>query len=352
MKKKIFSIIMVITLLIISATGCSSGSSTSDNTSQNTSNNNASETESTQTLSLRAAHVMSEKDPYHLGMARFVELVKEKTDGRIDIQIFPNGQLGAERDITEGVSMGTIDIAVVTNAFCVNLAPELGVIDFPYLFLSRDEAYKVLDSEIGAELFNYLEKANIVGLGFMENGFRNINTRDKLVTTPAEIKGMKIRTMETPVHIQSFNAAGANATPVSAAELYTALQQGTVLGHENPLKSIYDYNFYEVCPYISKTEHFYSTANLIINKDIWETIPIADQEIIREAAKEATDYQRQSCIDKEIEVEKIMIDAGVTIEENIDKAQWASAMSSVYENPKFVEQYGESIKKINQFLGH
>jgi tripartite ATP-independent transporter DctP family solute receptor len=243
-----------------------------------------------QKINLSAAHVMSEKDPYHLGIAKFCELVTERTNERIGFTLYPSGQLGAERDITEGVSMGTIDVAVVTNAFCVNLAPELGVLDFPYLFRSKADAYKLLDSEIGTELFKNLERSKIIGLAYMENGFRNLNTRNSLITTPDQIKGVKIRTMETPVHLAAFNAAGANATPVSAAELYTDLQQGTVLGHENPLKSIYDYHFYEVCPYVSKTEHFYSSVNLIINKGVWDSISAEDRAIMRQAAKEATDY--------------------------------------------------------------
>lgn len=303
-------------------------------------------------MNLSAAHVMSEKDPYHLGIARFCDLVKERTGGRIDYTMYANGKLGAERDITEGVSMGTIDLAVVTNAFCVNLAPELGVLDFPYLFESREDAYRFLDSDIAAGLFKTLERSNIVGLAFMENGFRNLNTRAKMITTPEQIKGMKIRTMETPVHLAAFKAAGANATPVSAAELYTSLQQGTVDGHENPIKSIYDYNFYEVCPFIAKTEHFYSTVNLIINKGVWDSLSLEDQAIMRQAAKEATVYQRESCIAREAETAKLMLDAGVKIEEGIDKAQWKAAMSPVYQDSKLTKLHSENLKKIRAYLGY
>ncbi len=303
------------------------------------------------TLSLTCAHVMSEADPYHTGAQAFCDLVTEKTDGRITFTMFPNGQIGAERDITEGVSMGTVDVAIVTNAFCVNLAPEMGVLDFPYLFQSREEAYEILDGEIGDELFSYLEASNIKGLAYMENGFRNLNTRDKLISSPEEIKGMKIRTMETPVHLVAFNAAGANATPVSAAELFTALQQGTVKGQENPIKSIYDYKFYEVCPYITKTEHFYSSANLIMNLDVWNNLSDEDKAIFEECAVEATQIQRDACAERESECLRMMTDLGVQIEENVDKQAWAEAMHPVYEDANMIAQYGVYLDKITEALG-
>lgn len=303
------------------------------------------------TMNLTIAHVMSEADPYHTGAQAFADLVTEKTNGRITFTVYPNGQVGAERDITEGVSMGTVDCAVVTNAFCVNLAPEMGCLDFPYLFQSKQEAYDVLDSEIGEELFKTLEAANIKGLAYMENGFRNLTLTDKCVTDPSEIKGLKIRTMETPVHLAAFNAAGANATPVSAAELVTALQQGAVSGQENPLKSIYDYKFYEVCPFISMTEHFYSSANLIMNLNVWNSLSAEDQAIFEECAAEATKLQRDACAAREGEVKKLMIAEGVQIEENVNKEAWAAAMHSVYEDPDMVAKYGNYLEKIETFLG-
>lgn len=302
-------------------------------------------------INLKAAHVMSELDPYHLGIKRFCDLVTEGTDGRIKFTIYPNKQLGAERDIVEGVSMGTIDVAVVTNALCVNLAPELGVLDFPYLFKSKQDAYKLLDSELGKELLATLAKANIKGLAFMENGMRNLNTVKALVTKPEEIVKMKIRTMETPIHMAAFNAAGANATPISASELYTSLQQGVVDAQENPLKSIYDYKFFEVAPFITMTEHFYSTVNLIINMDVWKTLSPKDQAIMEKAAMEATVYQRERCAIREKEAKDLMLAKGVVIFDKVDKTAWKKAMSPVYKDKKLVEKYGYWLEKIQKFSG-
>jgi TRAP-type C4-dicarboxylate transport system substrate-binding protein len=186
----------------------------------------------------------------------------------------------------------------------------------------------------------------------MENGFRNLNTRNVLVITPDQIKGLKIRTMETPVHLAAFNAAGANATPVSWTEIYTALQQGTVMGHENPLKAMYDSKTYELCPYISMTEHFYSTVNLIINKDVWDSIPANDQALFLKAAAEARDFQRQYCQNWELEVAKRMKEAGATIAENIDKSLWKKAMSPVYSDPKLSRQHDAMLAKIKKFLNY
>lgn len=302
-------------------------------------------------INLKAAHVMSELDPYHLGIKRFCDLVTERTGGRMKFTIYPNKQLGAERDIVEGVSMGTIDVAVVTNALCVNLAPELGVLDFPYLFKSKQDAYKLLDSEIGKELLATLTKANIKGLAFMENGMRNLNTVKALVTNPEQIKKMKIRTMETPIHMAAFNAAGANATPVSASELYTSLQQGVVDAEENPLKSIYDYKFFEVAPFITMTEHFYSTVNLIINMNVWKSLSPKDQTIMEKAASEATIYQRERCAIREKEAKELMLKKGVTIFDKVDKNAWEKAMSPVYKDKKLVEKYGYWLEKIKKYSG-
>lgn len=297
----------------------------------------------------RIAHVMTENDPYHWGVAEFVRLVEERTNNEVEFDIYPFMQLGGEQDITEGVAMGIIDAGLTTNAFSVNLAPELGVLDFPYLFKSKADAYAVLDSEIGKELMSKLEPANIKCLAFMENGYRNLNTVIP-IKTPEDLKGEKLRTMITPIHLAAFNAAGANATPIAGPELYTSIQQGVVIGHENPFRSIYDYKYYEIAPYITRTEHFYTTTNLLINLDLWNSFSSDIQEIMQQAALEATAYQRQACIDLEEKVIKEMRDLGVTIIEDVDKEQWIEAMSSVYENPDFVEQYGEWFDRIQEFL--
>ncbi len=345
--------ILALTLSILTAltiTACS-GNSQSSTSPAGSSVDSSTGTALKDSKTLMIAHVMSEADPYHLGVKKFADLVAEKTDGRINFTIYSNGQLGAERDITEGVSMGTVDMAIITNAFCVNMAPQMGVLDFPYLFRDHEEAYKILDSEIGTELFTYLEASNIKGLAYMENGFRNLTTTKYPVTDPAQLKGMKIRTMETPVHLAAFNAAGANATPMAASELFTSLQQGAVDGQENPLKSIYDYKFYEVTPYINMTEHFYSSANLIMNLDVWNSLSAEDQQIFLDCAKEATDYQRDSCAKREIEVKQLLQDAGCTISENIDKEKWAEAMSPVYKDENMLSQYGVYLDKIKAALG-
>lgn len=297
----------------------------------------------------RIAHVMTENDPYHWGVAEFVKLVEERTNGEIKFDIYPFMQLGGEQDITEGVAMGIIDAGLTTNAFSVNLAPELGVLDFPYLFKSKADAYAVLDSEIGKELMTKLEPANIKCLAFMENGYRNLNTV-KPIRTPEDLKGEKLRTMITPIHLAAFNTAGANATPIAGPELFTSIQQGVVIGHENPFRSIYDYKYYEIAPYITKTEHFYTTTNLLINLDLWNSFSSDIQAIMQQAATEATEYQRQACIELEEEVKKKMRDLGVTIIEDVDKELWIEAMAPVYENKEFKEKYGEWFVKIQDFL--
>ena len=353
MKKSALSMILVVSMLTATLAGCggspaiSSSASTSSMTSAAI--ETPSESTSIQKRELSIAHCMSESDPYHLGVAKFVELVEDASGGNITFTIFPSGQLGGERDVAEGVAMGTVDVALCTNSVVVSLDSDLGVLDFPYLFESKQEAYDLLDGEFGKYLMSTLDAAGIHGLGFMENGFRVLST-SKQVVTPSDMAGMKIRTMENPIHMTSFNAAGANATPLAWADTYTALQQGTADGQENPLKSIYDGSIYEVTPYIAMTEHFYTAADLIMNRNLWNTFTDAEKDIFTQCAIEAVAYQRECCATREEEVIGMMKEKGITFSD-VDKGQWKAAMAPVYSNADLSSRYGDLLDKLLSNMG-
>ena len=184
---------------------------------------------------LKLATVTPTKHAYNDGAREFARLVKEGTNGEVVIKVYPGGQLGkGERELVEGMQMGIIDIAVTSTGPLSNFSPDMGVVDLPFLFLSNEHVDKVLDGPVGRKLLDGLEKANLKGLAFMENGFRNFTNSARPLEKPEDLKGLKFRTMENPVHLASVRSLGAQAVPMSWGEVYTSLQTGVIDGQENP----------------------------------------------------------------------------------------------------------------------
>ena len=298
-------------------------------------------------VTIQLGHGQTEAHPYHLGAARFAELVEEYTNGTVTVEIFPNGTLGAERDMVEGVSMGTIDACITTNAPLTNFNADFNVFEFPYLFSTVEEAREVLDSEIGQNLMDELQNIGIVGLAYFENGFRNITNNVREITTVEDLAGLKIRTMESEIHIESFRVMGANPTPMNWGEVYTALQQGTIDGQENPAMAIVDGNIYEVNQYLAQTEHFYSPAELLINANLFNGLTVDQQEAVHRAADEACEYQREQAYTFNTENMQELVDLGMTLSQ-VDKSSFVEACQAVYE--EYADQYGDQIAAIQEML--
>lgn len=246
-----------------------------------------------ETITLKAGDVIDENHPYSLAIKKFGEIVSEKTSGRIQVQLFHSSQLGNERDLIEGLKMGSVDMAAVSSAPVSGFVPKIAVFDLPYIFTSREHAYKVMDGPIGEQFFKDLAAQKIIGLGWFENGFRNITNSKLPINTPEDLKGLKIRVMESPVPIGTFNLLGANATPMAWGEVFTALQQGTIDAQENPMSVVYLQKLYEVQKYLSMTEHFYAPALFLMSDATFSKFSVDDQKIIMEAAAEATAYERE-----------------------------------------------------------
>jgi len=184
-------------------------------------------------LSLKLGHAVAPVHPYHLGAVKFSELVAQRTGGKVKIDVYPSTQLGNERDMVEGLQLGTIDLVVTSTGPVGGFVPKMFVVDLPFLFRDRDHAYKVLDGPIGRDLLSALSAKSIRGLAFWENGFRQITNNLRPIEKPTDLKGVKIRTMENKVHLAAFRAFGASPTPMAWSEVYTALQQRTIDGQEN-----------------------------------------------------------------------------------------------------------------------
>ena len=222
---------------------------------------------------IKVAYISSESHPTAQAMTGFAKDVDSASKGRIKVELYPNGQLGSDRELCEGVQMGTIQMVVSSTSALAGFDKRIQVLDLPYLFTTRKAAFDAVDGELGKKLNSYLEKKGFLVLGYQENGFRHVTNSKRPIKTPADLKGLKIRTMENPMHIAFFKELGANPTPMSWGELYTALQQGTVDAQENPYAMIDDGKFYEVQKYVSETGHVFSYEILIANKKFMDKHP-------------------------------------------------------------------------------
>jgi len=225
-------------------------------------------------------------------------------------------------------------------------SPSVQILDIPFIFRDYAHVDKVLDGPIGASLSADLEKVQMRGLAFWENGFRNLTNSKRVVRTPADAKGLKIRTMENPVHIQAWKAAGVNPTPMAWGEVYGALQQGVIDGQENPVAVVLQMKVYEVQKYLSLTQHVYSPAMLIMSMKRWTQIPKEDQAIILKAAQEGAVYQRNLGRANEEQMLAELQKQGMTVTRDVDKAAWVAAMKPAFDS--FSAQFGK--EKIDAFL--
>lgn len=332
--KKLVSLAMILSLMV-SLTGCGSSvktespsSNTEQNAEQGTEDNSTSVKAS---VILKVGTTTAPDGHYVKGLEEFKQKLNEYSNGDIQLEIYPNSQLGNERDLVEGVSLGTIPMALVSTGPLPNFVPDFAVFDLPYLFKDAETAYKVLDGEVGTDILAQLEPKGIKGLGYWENGFRQLTNNKKEIKTPEDLKGLKIRTMENDIHMDTYKQYGANPTPMAWSEIFTALQQGTVDGQENPLAIIETAKVYEVQKYISLIGNFYSPCVLMMNKGLFDGLTQEQQEIIIKAADEAKVWEREYSqnYDKEA-IEKLKA-AGCVITE-VDQSVWKDASQGTYKN--------------------
>lgn len=269
------------------------------------------------------------------------KLLKERTNGEIELEIYHSAQLGSERDAVEGVAMGTLEMTLISSAPLANFTNKFMLFDLPFIVRDREKLYAWLDGPEGQKILDSLLEQNIIGLGIWENGFRNLTNSKVAVKNPEDVNGLKIRLMENPIHVATFKTLGAYPVPMPFGELFTALQQGVVDGQENPMIIIYTSKFYEVQKYVTLSGHFYAPAPLLINKAFWEnTLTEEQRKIFKECEQEAKTWERQFCIKSEQELAAKLKEAGMEVIEP-DKAKWIEATKPVYQ--QFEEQIGKEM---------
>ena len=297
---------------------------------------------------LKLGTTVNEEDSFHVAATKFAELVEERTDGAYKIEIYPNGALGDEAAMLESMQIGTLDAAIITSGPFVNFAPDMGVLDMPFLFASNEQAYKILDGEIGQELLGELEGANLKGLAYAERGFRNLTNSTRPVENASDIAGLKVRVMENEVYTATFKALGVNAVPMAWSEALTALQQGTIEGQENPVNVLYSYKLWETQKYATLTRHAYASAIITMSLDIFNSLPADVQEIFKTSAQEAAEYERQWVADNEADQLQALKDNGMEVIEDPDVASFQAAVQSVYDS---YPQYADYLARIQAELG-
>ena len=276
----------------------------------------------------------------------FVPAIENGSKGRIKVELYPNAQLGGDRELCEAVQLGTIQMALPASSALAGFDKRIQVLDLPYLFTSRKAAFEALDGILGNKINEYVLAKGFINLGYAENGMRHLTNSKRPVHSPADIKGMKIRTMENPMHIAYFKALGANPAPMSWGELYTALQQGTVDAQENPYAMIVDGKFYEVQKYVSETGHVFSVTMLIANKKFIEKLPEDLRKIVIKAGHDFAIEQRKTIAGLEAGFKAEAIKGGMTANEltAAEKKAFVAPTAGVYK--QFEKDLGKEIMDI------
>ena len=291
-------------------------------------------------MALRLATMTSLEHTYNQGGLRFAELVKERSSGRIQIALFPGGQLGkGERELLEALQRGSIDFYVGSTGPIAGFSPSIGILDLPFLFRDYAHADKVLDGPIGRQLLDDMAKADLKALAFWENGFRNLTNSKKAVRIPADVRGLKIRTMENRVHLAAWKAAGAIPVPMAWGEVYGALQQRAIDGQENPVAVVHASKFVEVQKFLSLTRHVYSPAVIIASPRTWQKFSPEDREMIIKTALEVAPYDRRLGRNTEEEQLAELAAKGMIVIRDVDKAAWHKAMQGVMD--EFAAAFGK-----------
>lgn len=245
-------------------------------------------------MNLKFGHVAP---PFHgqsKGCDAFADYVKTKTNGAIEIKTFPFGQLGGEVSLAEQVQSGTLEIATISTAVLQNFVPELAVMDLPFAYPNRKTAYDVLDdADVQKRIFGLLPGKGIVGVGWTENGFRDITNSKQEIRKPADLKGLKVRVMNSPIFIDTFKALGASPTDLPFPEIYSALQNGTIDAQENPLLTSILIKATEINKFATRSEHMLTECVIIVNQDIWNKLNADQKKIFYEAGALAIKVNRE-----------------------------------------------------------
>jgi tripartite ATP-independent transporter DctP family solute receptor len=281
------------------------------------------------------------RDPYALGARAFKEEAERRSDGRIEVQLFPNRALGDERPMLDGMRLGTVDMGIITNAVVAQVEPAFQINDMPFLFRDEAQAHAVLDAQMGRSLAQRLDGRGIVALGYMEGGFRQMINNVRPINAPSDVRGVKFRVLQSPIYVGLFNALGGTAVPMAWGETFTAVQQGAVDGLEIPIAVIESSRYNEVTRYLSLTNHIYSMIALTMAKRSFDRLPDELKRTVRDAAAAATATQRRQSAAAARDLLEVLRGRGMQVNAVADTAPFRQAVLPMYES--FRGQIGADI---------
>lgn len=265
-------------------------------------------------LDLKFGHPYNEAHPLARGAQRFADAVAEKSGGKITVNVFPNNTIGSSRDLVESMQIGVVDFALVPTTNVASFYPPLDIFYLPFIFRDREHAYAVADGPVGQGLYDdMLEKTDLRTLAMYESGFRTITTRDTKVETPDDMTNIKFRVVNNPLNVATFEALGANPTPMALSEVFTGLQQGTVDGQDNPVGNVKAFGFDKVQDYITLSNHQWAGIMFLADDKMWRELPENVQELFQETALETEAWERETLNAEEAQYLAEMEAGGMTV---------------------------------------
>lgn len=305
-------------------------------------------------LTLRLGHVVADESSLDKGLDKFAELVSEKSDGAIKVEIYPNSALGDNTALAEQLQMGSLDLAAPSVGAIGGFSKSVALFDMPYLFKNAEAAEEVFDGEIGQSIADELEPSGFTVLAWMTQSWRHV-TCNKEVHKPEDLKGLKIRTMDSEYHMMNFNTVGASATPMAFSEVYTALQQGTIDAQENPYTNIVTSRFYEVQDYVIETAHIYDPCPLLLSNVTKDKLTEDQMAVLQEAATEALAWEREEIVKDDEAYRKTVEDSGTKVIQLTEEERnvFREAAQPVYDayiaaEGEKAEQMIEQVEAINE----
>jgi TRAP-type transport system periplasmic protein len=280
-------------------------------------------------MEIKLGHVLAPSHSWDQAATGFAADVKQQTDGRVNFVVFPNGQLGNEKTMLEGMQIGSVGAGVIGTGSLQPFDPKFGVVEMPYAWPTQQAAYHALDGDLGAALAKLAESKNLIILSWWENGYRHITNNRGPIKAPADLKGLKIRVTPDKVRLDTFTALGASPAPLAFGELYSALQQGVFDAQENPLSIIYTSSFFDVQKYLSLSGHVWGAASLIVSKPIWNKVSPEDRKVVLAAASKWRDMQRKMVQDSDDDFVAKLKAKGM-IFNTVDKAAFVKAVEPVW----------------------
>ncbi|MGV0745058.1 TRAP transporter substrate-binding protein [Mycolicibacterium sp. XJ870] len=315
---KLLTTVLTLCALMIAATGCSGGRH--------------------DTVQLRLGHVNSATDPWQTSAQEFADLVNENSRGTVEVKVYPGAQLGGDRDMVEGMQIGSVDFTLVAGVLS-SVEPAMTMLEIPYMFTSQQALNKALDGPGGQRLSEDLLEKGIRNLAWLDRGPREL-TANREIVSPAQLDGAKIRVPEIPASIDAWRAMGANPTPMAFSEVYGALQQGVIDGQENPYAIIESSNLFEVQRYVMQTDHVYGYVMLAMSEDTWGRLSSEQQQVVTEAAKTVRARHNERTAADEQKYQDELRENGMTFVQ-VDKNAFRQAVRPVHEH--YAQQFGQRL---------